>query len=116
VEDTESIVEFWRIEESFTSWIASEILEERKTSTKELSIDTILTDFFVCNIWDLVKVYINTNNDIMNFNWALKVIEKNFTSWWINKITLKLNTWKVKSLNVKEFLQDLNTRVRNLEL
>lgn len=116
VEDSESISEFGRLEEWFTSWIASEILEERKNSVKELNIDSIINDFSICNLWDIVRVYIDTWNDIMQFDWTLKVIEKTLKIWWVDSVEIKLNVWKITSLWLRDTLSSMNSRIKNLEL
>lgn len=115
-ESAESISNFWRIEEWFSSWMSSDLLNERKNSIKELSIEPITDNFFICNLWDIVRIYIEIWSDIMSYNSSLKVIEKSFKTWNLNTINIKLNTWKVKSLSLLETIGDLKTRVSSLEL
>lgn len=114
--NTESTLEFWRNEKYFTSWDKDILLEERKWSVKEYEITPIAHDFFVANLWDTVKVFIDAGNDIIYFNGWLKVIEKNYKSWELDKVSIRLSTWSVKTLNLIETIQDLRNRTRNLEI
>lgn len=116
IESSESITNFWRIEEWFNSWKKADLLNDRKDSIRELNIEPMADSFFICNVWDIVKTYILTWSDMMYFNWWLKVIEKSFKYWSLNTINIKLNTWKVKSLNLLETISNLKSRVSNLEL
>lgn len=111
-----SIDTFWRIEEHFTSWDKDVILEERKDSIRELEITPSANNFFIANIWDLVKVYINSWSDLLYYDWNLKIIEKEFTSWDLNLVKIKLSTWKIKSLNILEKISEMDSKINNLEL
>lgn len=115
-ESIESIWEFWRIEEWFNNWNKIDLLNERKDSIRELTIEPLEDDFFICNIWDIVKTYIEVWNDIIYYNWWLKVIEKSFKTWALNTISIKLNTWKVRSLSLLETISNLKSRVTTLEI
>lgn len=115
-ESAEAISNFWRLEQGFNSWLASDLLNQRKDSTREVNIQPKVSDFFICDIWDIVKTYIYTWWDMMYYNWWLKVIEKTFKSWALNIINIKLNTWKVKTLDLIETISNLKSRVGNLEL
>ena len=115
-EDTTSINSFWRLEKYFISWDKNTLLSERKDSIRELEITPLSYDFFIANLWDTVKVQIDAWNDIMFYNWWLKVIEKEFKSWELNKVKIKLSKWNVKTLNLIETIQDLRNRTKNLEI
>lgn len=115
-EDATSMNTFTRIEEQFTSWDKDVILSERKDSVKELSITPSTNDFFLANIWDLVKVYINSWSDLLFYDWNLKIIEKEFVSWDLNRVKIKLSTGKIKTLWLPEKLSEMNSRINNLEL
>lgn len=115
-ESVESISDFGRIEEWFSNWISADLVNERKNSIKELSIEPMTDNFFICNLWDVVKTYIEIWSDIMSYNSSLKVIEKSYKTWNLNTINIKLNTWKVKSLSLLETIGNLKTRVSSLEL
>lgn len=114
--DNISINDFWRQEKYFISWDKNTLLSERKESIRELEITPLTYDFFVANLWDIVKVSINAWNDIMQFDTTLKVIEKDFKSWELNKVKIKLSKWKIKTLNLLETIQDLKNRTKNLEI
>ena len=111
-----SIDNFWRTEKYFISWDKAEIISERKDSIKELELTPISNDLFQVNLWDVIKVYINAWNDIMFYDWNLKVIEKQFSSWDLDRIKIRLSKWKVKTLNLIETIQDLKNRTKNLEI
>lgn len=114
--DQTSIETFWRIEKYFISWDKNILLSERKESVRELEITPISYDFFVANLGDIVKVFIDAWNDIMFFDTNLKVIEKNYKSWELDKVTIKVNKWSLKTLNLIETIADLKNRTKNLEI
>lgn len=114
--DQISIETFWRVEKYFISWDKNILLSERKESVRELEITPISYDFFVANLWDIVKVFIDAWNDIMFFDTNLKVIEKNYKSWELDKVTIKVNKWSLKTLNLIETIADLKNRTKNLEI
>ncbi len=114
--DQTSIETFWRIEKYFISWDKNILLSERKESVRELEITPISYDFFVANLGDIVKVFIDAWNDIMFFDTNLKVIEKNYKSWELDKVTIKVNKWSLKTLNLIETIVDLKNRTKNLEI
>ncbi len=116
IEDNNSINEFWRHEKYFISWDKNTLLSDRKDSIRELEITPLSYDFFVANLWDIVKVFIDAWNDIMYFDSNLKVIEKEFRSWELNKVKIKLSKWNIKTLNLIETIQDLKNRTKNLEI
>jgi len=114
--DNDSITSFWEIEVWFSTGKKADLIIERKDSIRELDIEPTISDFFICDLWDLVKVYINTWSDLMYYDSSLKVIEKNLKSWNLDTISIKLNTWKVKTLNLLETISNLKSRVSTLEL
>ena len=115
-EDSQSINDFWRLEKYFISWDKDTLLSERKDSIRELEITPIAHDFFVANLWDTVKVFIDAWNDIMQFDSNLKIVEKEFRSWELNKVKIKLSKWNVRSLNLIETIADLKNRTKTLEI
>lgn len=115
-EDATSIAKYWRIEEYFSSGLKADLLLERKDSINELNIEPKISNFFLCNIWDLVKVQINTWNSLLDYNGSIKVIEKKFTSWSIDKVIFRINKWKVKTLDLFETIGSLKNRIEKLEL
>lgn len=116
IQDITSINTFTRLEEYFSSGDLVKILDERKESIREIDITPSTEDFFLCDIWDVVKVYINSWSDMLSYDGNMKVIEKTFTSWDLNTINVKLSTNKVKTLTLLEKISEINNRVGNLEL
>ncbi len=120
-EDISSIAEFWRIERSFTNngnitQATQNYVDERKNSLREFDISPNVSDFFYCDLGDIVRVYINSWNDLMFYDGTLKVIEKSYTAWEMGKITFKLSKNQVKAPQLDEKLKEINARVRSLEL
>lgn len=116
-ENEESIQSFWKVEDYFTaSWdlesATREHLEEHKNSVREFEISPLTRDFFVADIWDTVKVFIDAGNDIMYFDWTLKVIEKTFKIDELPKITIKLAKTKVKSNDIIDTLKSLKEEMK----
>jgi len=115
-DDLPSINDFWRLEKYFISWDKGALLLDRKESIRELEITPISYDFFVANLWDTVKVFIDAWNDIMQFDSNLKIVEKEFRSWELNKVKIKLSKWSVRTLNLIETIADLKNRTKTLEI
>lgn len=119
-EDATSIAEFWRIERPFTSngSVGDSVrgfVDERKDSIREYDISPMSNDFFICDIWDVVQVYINSGNDLMFYSGTMKVIEKTFKAGELDTITIKLAKGKVKTKNLADELKDIKTRVSKIE-
>ena len=104
--DNESINEFGILEENFNKWSLQEILHENKKS--------ISTNYFLCNIWDIVKVRIETWSDMLYFDWNLKVVEKSFRWWELNDVKFKLNSSKMRTKDIFETISDLKSKTKNL--
>ena len=120
-EDWVSIAEFGRIERSISNngniqEAVNNYVQERKDSIKEFDVSPNISDFFFCDIGDLVRVYINSGNDMMFFDGALKVVEKSYTVWELPKLTLKLAKSKIKTITLNEKIKELNRRMQSLEL
>jgi hypothetical protein len=120
-EDLTSINERWRIERPITnSWSVDQSAEafvnERKDGMREYNIDPILTDFFACDVGDTVRVFINTWNPIMFFEWSMKILEKVFKAWEVDTISLKVSSSNVKMSTLAERFRELNARITRLEL
>mgnify|MGYP007030461603 CR=1 FL=1 len=120
-EDTDSIAEYWRIERCFTNngnitQATQNYVNERNDSIREFDISPNIADFFYCDLGDIVRVYINSWNDLMFYDGTLKVIEKSYTAWEMGKITFKLSQNKIKAQQLNEKIKELHTRVRSLEL
>lgn len=119
VTDTDSITDIWRIEESVSvSWTNTieAYLTDHKTSVAELEITPKSLDFFQVNMWDLVKVYIYVGNDILYYNWSLKVVSKTVSWNNLKKITIWLSKWNVTTLWIIETIKDLKDRLKLVEL
>lgn len=114
--DWGSIWEFWVLEQKFSKWNKEDLIEEYKYSLKEYTIIPTTNDFFLCDIGDSVCVDIDNWNDIIKFNWKLKVIEKQFKSWDLDTLTLKLSTNNMRSKNIFETISQMQSSIKNLEL
>ncbi|HNG97712.1 MAG TPA: hypothetical protein PLW93_05560, partial [Candidatus Absconditabacterales bacterium] len=120
-EDIGSINEYGRIERCFTNngnitQATQNYVNERNDSIREFDISPNVADFFYCDLGDIVRVYINSGNDLMFYDGTLKVIEKSYTAGEMGKITFKLSQNKVKAQQLNEKIKELHTRVRSLEL
>jgi hypothetical protein len=120
-EDATSKAEYWLIEETtVTSWdienATDKYLQDHKQDIIEYNIWTTANDYFDANLWDLVKVYLFTGNDIMFFDWAMKVVEKEYIAWDLPDIKYKLSTTKVKTKDIIETIADMQNRIQWLEL
>lgn len=120
-ENSDSITEFWRIERSFTNSgniqeSTDNYLLERKDSIREFEISPNSTNFYVCDLWDMVRVYINSWNDLMFYDGAMKVIEKSYTAGEMAKVTFKLWKNKARTIDLAVRLKDIQRRLIHLEL
>lgn len=114
--DNESIENFWVLEKVDDKNKKEKLLEENKNSLKEFKIEPIISDFFVCDVWDLVKVSIDNGTEMLKFDGKLKVVEKIYKSWDLEIINFKLNSSKFRSKNIFETISDLKNDVKNLKL
>lgn len=119
--DSGSILQYWSVEKILTSswWntqTINELLMERKNSVKEISFIPKSKDFFEVDLWDIIKVYINSPNPLNYYLWTAKIIEKSYKSWNISQIDVKVSISKVKTLSFLEKFQKLDSRVKNIEI
>ena len=119
--DSTSITKYWSVERIFTSswWNASTIwdmLNERKNSVKEINFKPVSKDFFEVNIWDIVQVYINSQNPLNYYLWTAKIIEKSYRSWDLSIIDIKVSISKVKTLSFLEKFQNMESRIKKIEI
>ncbi|HNG97690.1 MAG TPA: hypothetical protein PLW93_05450, partial [Candidatus Absconditabacterales bacterium] len=120
-QDIVSIAEYGRIERSISNngniqEAVTNYVQERKDSIREFEITPQIHDFFFCDVGDLVRVYINSGNDIMFYDGSLKVIEKSYTAGEMPKISFKLAKNKIKTVELNEKIKDMNRRIQRLEL
>jgi len=120
-DDATSITEFWLVESSFTtSWddttSTASFLLDHKESLSEFDVWAVTNDFFEAFLWDLVKVYIFVWNDIMFFDWPMKIIEKQYIWWDLPKIKYTLSKTKIQSKGILEQVVDIQERLKTLEL
>ena len=118
--DTDSINKYGAIERFFTSsWndidTAEEILAERKESIREIEFTPITRNYFEVWIWDTVNIYIHSKNVLNNYIGPSRIIEKSYSSWDLENITLKTSTSRVKTLSFSDQIRDLKQRQKILE-
>jgi len=121
LQDTTSMTEFWLIETSFSnSWDnvngSQSYLDDHKASLSEFDVDVISLDFFEAWLWDLVSVYIFVGNDVLFFNWSMKVTQKKYTSGDLPKIQFKLWVSVVKNKDFIEQFVEIQQRLKTIEL
>ena len=119
--DATSITNFWLVETSFTnSWdeanATQSYLDDHKESLSEFDVWAVANNFFEANLWDLVSVYIYVWNDIMFFDWSMKVVQKRYNGWDLPKIDFTLWKTKVQSKDIIEQIVDVQARLKTLEL
>lgn len=114
--DVESVENFWVLEKVDEKNLKEKLLLENKNSLKEFKIEPSVSDFFLCDVWDTVKVFIDNWTEMLKFNWNLKVVEKSFKSGDLENVTFKLNSSKFRTKNIFETISDLKNDVKNLKL
>lgn len=120
-DDATSIAEFWLLESSFTtSWddttTTTSFLDDHKESWSEFQVEAKTDDFFEAFLGDFVKIYIFIWNDIMFFDWSMKIVEKTYTWGDLPKITYKIAKTKIRSKDIVEQVSDIQERLKTLEL
>lgn len=119
--DPTSITKFWSVERFFpSSWSdalsVSWILNERKDSVREIEFIPISQDFFEVDISDTVRVIINSKNILNNYDGTVKILEKKYDSWELEKISIKVSTTKVKTFTLLEQISKIKERQKLQEL
>lgn len=120
-EDTDGIDKFWRIERAITtSWDEDTSIEwyvtERAWSIREYTVEPETQDFFVADIGDQVKVFIDNGNEKMFFDWSMTVVGKTIESWDLEKVKIKLSTSKVKVKDFFDKFNNLQSRVQKIDI
>lgn len=113
--DNDSIALYWILEQNFSKEEASKVLAEHKNSLDEYKIIPKWNNFFLCNVWDFVKVFIDSWSEVLKFNWSLKVLEKTYKSGDISTVSFKLNNWKRKTLDLIETITKLKWDIEDLK-
>lgn len=119
--DAPSITEFGLLEASFsTSWddtaTAQSYLNDHKASLSEFDIEAITQDFFEADLGDVVSVYIYVGNDVMFFDWSMKVIEKSYKAGDLARVGYRLGVSTVRAKDIIEQIGELHGRLKSLEL
>lgn len=99
-----------------TASATTALLAEHKDSVTEISITPDTNDFFLANLGDIVKVYIDGGNTIQFFDGSLKVIEKSMNFSASKMVDIKLSTTKVSTPSIFDTIVDLRSRVKKLEV
>lgn len=120
-EDATSITEYWRVERPVTNSgdIANTVtnfVNARKEQLREYDIEPMENDFFACDLWDSVYVYIDTGFDEMYFAGAMKVIEKSMDGWDINLVRIKLAKTKVKKSDLFSKIKGMDKKIQKIEM
>lgn len=121
LDDPTAKTEFWLIETSFAnSWDqATETqtyLDDHKQSISEFDIGVISQDYFEANLWDIVKVYLFIGNDILFYDWSMKVVQKTYKSWDLADIKYTLSKGTMASKNILDKISEIQDKVQSLEL
>jgi len=120
-DDPTSIAEFGLIESSFTTswdqWTTTQsYLDYHKESLSEFEVTAVVDDFFEAYLGDLVKIYIFVWNDIMFYDWAMKIVDKQYIGWDLPTITYKVAKTKIQTKDIIEQVWELQDRLKTLEL
>lgn len=119
--DATSIAEFSLIEDfeslsgDYTN-ATNEIVQRKKDTIKEFSVSVTTQDFFEASLWDTVKVYIFVGNDILFFDWPMRIVEKSYSGGDLGRISYKLSSSNFSSWNFLDEITNINQRLKTLEL
>lgn len=113
----ESIDEYGFLEESVSleGKSAEDFLQEAKNGTQVFEIEGKVDNFFEVEIWDIVKVFIHRNNDLMNYDGSMEVVEKKYVWGDLPKISYKFSSAKIWRLSFIKKLQKMEERIKKLE-
>lgn len=119
-EDSASIIEYGRIERTVSSSGSGAVsaqwyVDERKNSIREFDIQPDSDNFWSCDIGDIVKVNINTGNDLMFYNGTMNVVGKRFTAGEKDKVTIVVWKWRASTVSISKIVKDLNERMKKVE-
>lgn len=120
VQDDASIAKYGR-KEKYISVSGDErttpawYLAERKESSREISITPADNNFTHISVGDRIGVFIDSGNDILHFQWSLKISEKNYIHGDLDEVKLVVATSSAKSMSLMEKIKSLDTRVSNVE-
>lgn len=121
-EESDSINEFWRFEETIKTksfdWNSEyeAYIKSKKKWEIEYEIFPISSDYFEVWVWDLVPVIIETWNDLTRTEESLKVIEKSLEVKDMNIIKIKLSKSSKGKNSFQNRLKSLEESVNGLEL
>lgn len=119
--DSASITEYGRVERPITnSWdIANSVqdyINARKEQFRQYDIQPMENNFFACDIWDIVKVYIDRNIDEMYYDGTMKVVEKSMEWWDINKVRIRLAKGKFKTVDMFAKIKQMDKKIQKIEM
>ena len=117
-QNSSSVSTYWLLED----WVrldwqsATNYLNETKDWKKTYDIECKAETFFDVEIWDVVKVYINRKNELLNFDWSMEVVEKSYQWWDLAKITYKFSTEKNYDSDFFSKLKEMNDKIKALQI
>lgn len=121
IEDEDTVNEHWLIEDILTNdspdiaTIESH-LYNHKYMLSEFSIKSIAKNFFEADLGDIVKVYVFSWNDLLYYNWTLKIIWKSYSSWDLEKINFILSKNNIKTKDIITQIKDIQNNLHELQL
>ncbi len=91
----ESIVLFGLLEENKSNEDELTYLNEHKNQISEFTISVADTFFYDVELGDQVKVFINGYNELMQYDWAMKIVGKKYRSWDLPSIEYTVSTQRI---------------------
>lgn len=91
----ESIALFGLLEENKSNEDELTYLNEHKNQISEFTISVADTFFYDVELGDQVKVFINGYNELMQYDWAMKIVGKKYRSWDLPSIEYTVSTQRI---------------------
>lgn len=91
----ESITLFGLLEENKSNEDELTYLNEHKNQISEFTISVADTFFYDVELGDQVKVFINGYNELMQYDWAMKIVGKKYRSWDLPSIEYTVSTQRI---------------------
>ena len=91
----ESIALFGLLEENKSNEDELTYLNEHKNQISEFTISVADTFFYDVELGDQVKVFINGYNELMQYDWVMKIVGKKYRSWDLPSIEYTVSTQRI---------------------
>jgi hypothetical protein len=76
-------------------------------------VDPSIDDFFFADVWDKISLYLDAGNDIMQYIWAVNVLQKIIDTRWSVNVTVSTTT--VRALWFFDTIKENERQIKKLQ-